>query len=124
MSTVAKTILIVEDDDLNLRVFDDLLQAEGYHTLKNKDGADAIKVLEVKCPDLVLMDIKLPSCSGFEVIKNIKSRKKISSIPIIAVTALSMMGDRKKILASGFDAYIAKPMSMNQLLTTIKSFIG
>ena len=120
---MAKTILIVEDDDLNLKVFDDLLQAEGYYTLKNKNGINVPTILEKEHPDLVLMDIKLPNDSGFDIIKEIKSQKKISNIPIIAVTALSTRGDKKKILASGFDEFINKPMSINKLLKTIKHFI-
>lgn len=120
---MAKTILIVEDDDLNLKVFDDLLQAEGYYTLKNKDGINVTTIIEKENPDLVLMDIKLPNESGFDIIKKIKSLKKISNIPIIAVTALSAMEYKQKILASGFDEYINKPMSINELLKTIKHFI-
>ena len=70
---MAKTILIVEDDDLNLKVFDDLLQAEGYYTLKNKNGINVPTILEKEHPDLVLMDIKLPNDSGFDIIKEIKN---------------------------------------------------
>jgi two-component system cell cycle response regulator DivK len=100
LEAMTKTILIVEDNDLNLKVFDDLLQAHGYHTLTNKDGINALVIAEKYCPDLILMDI-----------------------PIIAVTALAMEGDERKILAHGFDGYIAKPMSIILLLETIKHFL-
>ena len=120
---MTKTILIVEDDDLNLKVFDDLLQAHGYHTLTNNDGINAVVMAKKYCPDLILMDIKLPKISGFEVLRMIKSLDKTRNIPIIAVTALAMEGDERKILEHGFDGYISKPMSMSFLLKTIKHFL-
>jgi two-component system cell cycle response regulator DivK len=123
LEAMTKTILIVEDNDLNLKVFDDLLQAHGYHTLTNKDGINAVVIAEKYCPDLILMDIRLPKISGFKVLRMIKSLDKTRNIPIIAVTALAMEGDERKILAHGFDGYIAKPMSIILLLETIKHFL-
>ena len=120
---MAKTILIVEDNELNLKVFNDILQAEGYNTLKSKDGLNILAIMEEKHPDLVLMDIKLPIYSGFEIIKNIKLNKKIIDIPVIAVTALAMSGDKQKILDAGFNDYITKPVSLKELLLTIKHLI-
>jgi two-component system cell cycle response regulator DivK len=121
---MVKTILIVEDNNLNLKLFDDLLQAHGYHTLKNKDGINAVVMAEKYCPDLILMDIKMPKISGFKVFGMIKSLDKTRNIPIIAVTALALEGDERKILEYGFDGYIAKPMSINLLLITIERFLG
>ena len=118
-----KTILIVEDNDLNLKLFDDFLQAHGYHTLKNKDGVSAVVMAEKFQPDLILMDIKLPKISGFKVFRMIKSLDKTRNIPIIAATAMAMEGDKRKILEYGFDGYIAKPMSLGLLLETIQHFL-
>ncbi len=117
---MVKTILIVEDNEINLKFFDDLLQAEGYHTLKSRDGVKVIEMVKEYCPDLVLMDIKLPKTSGFEIARKIKSLNEIKYIPIIAVTALAMKGDKQKILAAGFDSYISKPMSVRDLLFVIR----
>ena len=121
---MAKTILIVEDNEMNLKFFDDLLQAEGYHTLKSKDGVQVIELVKEYCPDLVLMDIKLPKTSGFEIVGTIKSLDNIKHIPIIAITALAMKGDKQRILASGFDSYISKPMSASHLLSIIRHYLA
>ena len=120
---MVKTILIVEDNEINLRFFDDLLQAEGYHTLKSKDGVKVVEMVKEYFPDLVLMDIKLPKTCGFEIVGKIKSQKRIRYIPIIAVTALAMEEDKQKILASGFDSYISKPMSVSHFLSTIRRYL-
>ena len=119
-----KTILIVEGNDLNLKLFDDLLQAHGYHTLKNKDGINAAVMAEKYCPDLILMEIKLPKISGFKVLEIIKSLDKTRNIPIVAVSALAMEGDERKILEHGFDGYVAKPMPISLLLKTIEHFLN
>ena len=118
-----KTILIVQDNDLNLKLFDDLLQAHGYHTLKDKDGANAVVTANSFCPDLILMDIRLPKLSGFKVLRMIKSLDKTRNIPIVAVTALAMEGDKCRILEYGFDGYIAKPMPVGLLIKTIRLFL-
>ena len=118
-----KKILIVEDNELNLKLFNDLLQAHGYETLQTKDGEEAISLTEKHRPDLILMDIQLPKVSGLDITKTIKSNKELRDIPVIAVTAFAMKGDEEKIREGGCDGYIAKPISVPKFLETIASFL-
>jgi two-component system cell cycle response regulator DivK len=122
--TEEKTILIVEDNDLNLKLFRDLLGANGYRTIETKEGLEAVQIAKAERPDLILMDIQLPEISGLEVTRRIKAEREISSIPIIAVTAFAMKNDEEKILQAGCEAYISKPISIADFLSTIRSFIG
>src|SRR4029434_9032280 len=100
-----KTILIVEDNELNMKLFHDLIQAHGYNILQTRDGMEALKLARQHRPDLILMDIQLPEVSGREVIKWIKQDDDLKAVPIIAVTAFAMKGDQARILESGCDAY-------------------
>lgn len=120
---MAKTILIVEDNDLNMKLFNDLLQAHGYETLQTKDGREAVDIVREHRPDLVLMDIQLPEISGLEVTKMIKSDDELKSIPVIAVTAFAMKGDEEKIREGGCEGYIAKPISVPTFLETVARFL-
>lgn len=120
---MAKTILIVEDNDLNMKLFHDLLEAHGYATLQTKDGMEALKIAREKRPDLILMDIQLPEVSGLEVTKWIKEDDELRSIPVVAVTAFAMKGDEEKIRQGGCEAYIAKPISVAQFLETVESLL-
>ena len=117
-----KTVLIVEDNDLNMKLFQDLLEAHGYKTLQTKDGRQALKMALEHLPDLIIMDIQLPEVSGLEVTSWIKNDDKIKHIPIIAVTAFAMKGDEEKMREGGCEAYIAKPISVTQFIETVKSF--
>jgi two-component system, cell cycle response regulator DivK len=119
-----KRILIVEDNDLNLKLFRDLLTAHGYETIETKDGLDAIKLTRSERPDLILMDIQLPEISGLDVTKRVKADSAIQHIPIIAVTAFAMKDDEEKILAAGCEAYISKPISIGPFLNTVRRFLG
>ncbi|MEK6746935.1 MAG: response regulator [Pseudomonadota bacterium] len=119
-----KRILIVEDNDLNLKLFRDLLAAHGYETLETKDGLEAIMLTRNERPDLVLMDIQLPEISGLDVTRRLKADESISSIPIIAVTAFAMKDDEEKILSAGCEAYISKPISIQPFLNTVRRFLG
>lgn len=119
-----KRILIVEDNDLNLKLFRDLLTAHGYDTLETKDGLEAIMLTRNEKPDLVLMDIQLPEISGLDVTRRLKADDTIATIPIIAVTAFAMKDDEEKILAAGCEAYISKPISILPFLNTIRRFLG
>ncbi len=119
-----KRILIVEDNDLNLKLFRDLLTAHGYDTLETKDGLEAIMLTRNEKPDLVLMDIQLPEISGLDVTRRLKADDTIATIPIIAVTAFAMKDDEEKILAAGCEAYISKPSSILPFLNTIRRFLG
>tara|TARA_B100000315_G_C14553179_1_gene576853 strand:- start:397 stop:762 length:366 start_codon:yes stop_codon:yes gene_type:complete len=116
---MSKTILIVEDNKLNMRLFDDLLRANGYSTLQSRDGIEAVTLAEEHQPNLILMDIQLPNISGLEITKKIKEKEELKHIPVIAVTAFAMQGDEDEILESGCDAFIAKPISVRNFLETV-----
>src|SRR5216110_2249807 len=118
-----KTVLIVEDNDLNMKLFNDLLEAHGYYTLQTKDGVEALRMARAERPDLILMDIQLPEVSGLEVTKWIKEDDDLRAIPVIAVTAFAMKGDEEKIRQGGCEAYIAKPISVMSFLKTVDSFL-
>ncbi len=119
-----KRILIVEDNDLNLKLFRDLLTAHGYDTIETKEGMEAISLTRSEHPDLILMDIQLPEISGLDVTRRLKSDDTINSIPIIAVTAFAMKDDEEKIMAAGCEAYISKPISIIPFLNTVRRFLG
>ncbi len=119
-----KRILIVEDNDLNLKLFRDLLTAHGYETIETKEGREAIRLTKDERPDLILMDIQLPEISGLDVTRQLKADANISSIPIIAVTAFAMKDDEEKILSAGCEAYISKPISIVSFLNTVRRFLG
>jgi two-component system cell cycle response regulator DivK len=122
--SVPKTVLIVEDNDLNMKLFHDLLEAHGYDILQTKDGMEALRLARLHRPDLILMDIQLPEVSGLEVTKWIKEDDELRSIPIIAVTAFAMKGDEEKIREGGCEAYIAKPISVVNFLQTVERYLS
>jgi two-component system, cell cycle response regulator DivK len=119
-----KRILIVEDNDLNLKLFRDLLTAHGYETIETKDGLEAIMLTRNERPNLILMDIQLPEISGLDVTRRLKADESIREIPIIAVTAFAMKDDEEKILSAGCEAYISKPISIVPFLNTVRRFLG
>lgn len=121
---MTKRILIVEDNDLNLKLFRDLLTAHGYETIETKEGLEAINLTRKERPDLILMDIQLPEISGLDVTRRIKADSTIHDIPIIAVTAFAMKDDEEKILAAGCQAYLSKPISIMSFLSTVRHFLG
>ena len=118
-----KTVLVVEDNDLNMKLFHDLLEAHGYNIIQTKDGMEALKLARQHRPDLILMDIQLPEVSGLEVTKWIKEDDTLRSIPVVAVTAFAMKGDEEKIREGGCEAYIAKPISVGKFLETVELFL-
>jgi two-component system cell cycle response regulator DivK len=120
---MSKTILIVEDNELNMKLFNDLLQAHGYNTLQAKDGRVVVDLTRKNRPDLILMDIQLPEISGLEITKMLKADDDLRSIPVIAVTAFAMKGDEQKIRNGGCDGYIAKPISVASFLQTVSRFL-
>ncbi len=124
MTTMSKTILIVEDNEMNMRFFHDLLKVNGHGVLQTKDGREALTITREKRPDLIIMDIQLPGLSGLEVTRMIKGDDELKAIPIVAVTALAMVGDEEKILQSGCDGYISKPVSAKLFLETVHKFVG
>jgi two-component system cell cycle response regulator DivK len=119
-----KTVLIVEDNDLTLRFVRDLLELNGYLVLTATSGEPVIELAREQNPDLILLDIQLPDISGMEVARQLKADAQTRAIPIIAATALAMSGDRRKILASGCDDYIAKPFKGEDLLRLLQRHIG
>ena len=118
-----KTILIVEDNELNMKLFNDLLQAHGYNTLQARDGRLVLEIARRNRPDLILMDIQLPEISGLEITKMFKADDDLCAIPVIAVTAFAMKGDEQKIRNGGCDGYIAKPISVASFLQTVSRFL-
>jgi two-component system cell cycle response regulator DivK len=122
--SVPKKVLIVEDNELNMKLFNDLLEAHGYFTLQTKDGMDALRIARQHHPDLILMDIQLPEVSGLEVIKWLKEDDNLAAIPVIAVTAFAMKGDEEKIRNGGCEAYIAKPISVAGFMRTVERFLS
>jgi two-component system cell cycle response regulator DivK len=119
-----KTVLIVEDNELNMKLFNDLLDAHGYATLQTGNGVEAIELARKHKPDLILMDIQLPEVSGLLVTKWIKDDDLLRSIPVIAITAFAMKGDEEKIRQGGCEAYLSKPISVVKFLETVRNFIG
>ena len=107
-----KKILIVEDNELNMKLFNDLLETSGYETQQTREGLKAIDIARKFLPDLILMDIQLPEVSGLEVAKWIKDDEELAAIPIVAITAFAMKGDKERILEGGCEAYLSKPISI------------
>src|ERR1700743_306870 len=121
---MAKRVLIVEDNDLNMKLFHDLRAAHVYGILQTKEGMEALQLARQHPPDLILMDIQLPEVSGLEVTKWIKEDVELAHIPVIAVTAFAMKGDEERIREGGCEAYISKPISVSHFLDTIRRFLG
>ena len=118
-----KTILIVEDNELNMKLFNDLLESHGYRVVQTRDGLSALDLARQHKPDLILMDIQLPEVSGIEVTKWLKEDDELKAIPVIAVTAFAMKGDEQKIREGGCEAYISKPISVMSFLQTIDKYL-
>ena len=121
---MAKTVLIVEDNELNMKLFHDVLDAHGYATLQTRTGLEALALARKHRPDLILMDIQLPEVSGLEVTKWLKEDDSLRDIPVVAVTAFAMKGDEERIRQGGCEAYISKPISVPMFLGTVRQFIG
>jgi two-component system, cell cycle response regulator DivK len=119
-----RRILIVEDNELNMKLFNDLLTAHGYDTLQTGDGAEVMTLARRHRPDLILMDIQLAHISGLEVTRQLKADAELKQIPVIAVTAFAMKGDREKMRDGGCEDYIAKPISIAGFLHTIERFLA
>lgn len=120
---MAKTVLIVEDNELNMKLFHDLLEAHGYATLETRNGNEVLEIARKDKPDLILMDIQLPEISGLDVTKNLKSDAELKHIPVIAVTAFAMKGDEQKIREGGCEDYISKPISVTNFIEIIEKYL-
>ena len=121
---MAKRVLIVEDNELNMKLFHDLLDAQGYETLQTREGLQALALARQHKPDLILMDIQLPEISGLEITRLLKADDELKTIPVIAVTAFAMKGDEERIREGGCEAYISKPISVSHFLDTVKRLLG
>lgn len=118
-----KTVLIVEDNDLNMKLFRDLLGAQDINTIETRDGVKVLDIARENKPDLILMDIQLPEISGLDVTKQLKKEEDLKDIPVIAITAFAMKGDEEKIRKGGCEDYISKPISVVSFLETINKYL-
>jgi len=123
-SAMSKTVMIVEDNELNMKLFHDLLEANGYRTIQTRNGTEALALAREHHPDLILMDIQLPEVSGLDVTRWIKEDETIRHIPVIAVTAFAMKGDEERIRSGGCEAYLSKPISVMKFIETVRHFLG
>jgi len=121
---MVKKVLIVEDNELNMKLFNDLLEAHGYQTLQTRNGVEAVSLARAHHPHLILMDIQLPEVSGLQVTQWLKDDPTLADIPVVAITAFAMKGDEEKILQGGCEAYLSKPISVVKFLETVRKFIG
>ncbi len=118
-----KRVMIVEDNELNMKLFHDLLEAHGYATIQTRNGKDALALARKHRPHLILMDIQLPEVSGLEVTRWLKEDPELCTIPVIAVTAYAMKGDEERIREGGCEAYISKPISVIGFIQTVREFV-
>lgn len=120
---MSKKVLVVEDNELNMKLFHDLLEAHGIETVQTRNGKDVLELAAEHKPDLILMDIQLPEISGLDVTKQLKQDDKLKSIPVIAVTAFAMKGDEQKIREGGCEDYISKPISVTHFIEVIQKYL-
>ncbi|HYD17039.1 MAG TPA: response regulator [Patescibacteria group bacterium] len=118
-----KKVMIVEDNELNMKLFDDLLGAHGYETIKTRDGTKVMDMARANRPDLIVMDIQLPEVSGLDVTKWLKADPDLKSIPVIAVTAFAMKGDEEKIRQGGCEDYVSKPISIIDFMKVVQKYL-
>jgi two-component system cell cycle response regulator DivK len=123
-SGAAKTVLIVEDNELNMKLFHDLLNAFGYRTVQTREGLNAVDLARKHRPDLILMDIQLPEISGIDITRILKADPELKAIPVVAVTAFAMRGDEQRIKESGCEAYLSKPIAVGNFIATVRQYIG
>ena len=124
MNNLNKVVLVIEDTESNMKLFQHVLELHGYETLQAKDGIRGWELAREHRPDLILMDIQLPDISGLDVTKLLKDDETLKSIPIIAVTAFALEGDEEKMLNGGCDAYIPKPLPIPKFLQTLERLLA
>ena len=119
-----KTILVAEDDSKNMTLLRDVLQASGYRTIEASDGKQCVELAKASKPDLILMDIQMPEIDGLESTRILKADATTSNIPVIALTAYAMKGDKERILQAGCDVYLAKPVDIKELLKEVAKYLS
>ena len=115
-------VLVVEDNARNMKLFRDVLKASGYRTLEATTGARAVELVIEHAPALVLMDIQLPDIDGLEALDRLRADERTASVPVLALTAQAMEGDRERFLAAGFDGYLSKPVNIADFVATVKRY--
>ena len=113
-------VLVVEDNERNMKLVRDILVAAGYRTLEATSGQEAVDLATEHIPDVVLMDLRLPDIDGVEALRRLRADERTASIPVLAVTAQAMHGDRERFLAAGFDDYVSKPVDVHGLVETVR----
>ena len=113
-------VLVVEDNEKNMKLFRDVLLATGYRTLEATTGGEAVELAAEHAPDLVLMDIQLPDFDGVQALRRLRADERTAAIPVLAVTAQAMQGDREQFVAAGFDGYVSKPVNVRELIGTVR----
>ena len=119
-----KTILIVEDNEKNMKLARDILRAKGYATLEAVNGLDGVKLAHEHLPDLVLMDIQLPDINGIEAFERIRGHAATAKVPVVAFTASVTANDRSRIGDAGFDGFLGKPINLKEFLETVRRMLG
>jgi two-component system cell cycle response regulator DivK len=117
-------VLVVEDNEKNMKLFRDLLQAKGYETLEAGTGEDAVDLATERIPDLVLMDVQLPGIDGVEALRRLRADESTAGLRVVALTAQAMAGDRERFLEAGFDGYISKPVNVPEFLQAVEQYCG
>ena len=120
---MAKKVLVVEDNELNLKLFCDLLRAHDYAVEPVRDGREAVERARAFAPDLIIMDIQMPHVTGFELILELKADEALRAIPVMAVTAYSGREDEERIRAAGAEAYVSKPISLLRFMESVRAFV-
>ena len=121
---MAKTVLIIEDNEQNMYLMKYLLEARGYRTVTARDGHEGIAAARAEAPDLILLDIQLPTISGHEVARTLKADPSVSAIPVVAVTSYAMPGDREEVMAAGCTGYIEKPIDPDSFIDRMERFVS
>jgi len=116
------TVLVVEDNEKNMKLFRDVLAATGFRTLEATTGEQAVELASERGPDLVLMDIQLPDIDGIEALGRLRADARTASLPVLALTAQAMEGDRERFLAAGFDGYLSKPVNVADFVATVRRY--
>ncbi len=117
-------VLIAEDNAVNRELLHELLETRGYTVVEACDGEEALRMVEQTQPDVLLLDIGMPLLDGFAVVRKIRENPRFASLPVVAVTAYAMQGDREKILSSGFDGYLSKPVNARALAEELERLLG